>query len=98
MNLIGWKSQYNSGFAGLGKWWLNLREVETENTEVHFAFCLNNKGYPDDLKVRTIYRVLADESAARSNYIRIVDKTGEDYLYPTSRFVLIDLLTKHTRY
>ena len=77
---------------------VKFARVETENTEAHFAFCLDNKGYPDDLKVRTIYRILADESAAKSNYIRIVDETGEDYLYPTGHFVLIDLLTKHRRH
>ncbi|MFO7540936.1 MAG: hypothetical protein R6X32_23080 [Chloroflexota bacterium] len=36
-----------------------------------------------------VYKVLPDESAARSNYIRIVDETGEDYLYPAAYFVMI---------
>jgi hypothetical protein len=72
--------------------------VDTENREAHFAFCLDNTDYPDDLKVGTIYRILADELGARSNYIRIVDETGEDYLYPVGHFVLIDLLTKHRRH
>ena len=56
-----------------------------------FAVCINNTAYPDDLKMRTIYQVLPDESAARSNYIRVVDETGEDYLYPAELFVLIDV-------
>ena len=62
-----------------------------ENIQPRFAVCVNNVTYVDDLKVRTIYQVLPDESAARSNYIRVVDETGEDYLYPADLFVLIDV-------
>ena len=65
--------------------------MEPENIKPRFALCINNSGYPDDLKVRTVYQVLPDESAAKSNYIRVVDETGEDYLYPATIFVLIDL-------
>ena len=65
--------------------------MEDETSELRFALCINNSGYPDDLKVRTVYQVLPDESAAKSNYIRVVDETGEDYLYPATKFVLIDL-------
>ncbi len=56
-----------------------------------FALCINNEGYEDDLKVRMVYRVLPDESAALSDYLRIVDETGEDYLYPAPLFVPIEL-------
>jgi hypothetical protein len=65
--------------------------MEAESTAARFAVCINDTGYPDDLKVRTIHQVLTDESAARSNYIRVVDETGEDYLYPADHFVLIDV-------
>jgi hypothetical protein len=65
--------------------------MEAENIKPRFALCINNSGYPDDLKVRTVYQVLPDESAAKSDYIRVVDETGEDYLYPATKFVLIDL-------
>lgn len=65
--------------------------METENTQARFAICLNNAGYPDDLKVRTVYQVLPDESAARSNYIRVIDETGEDYLYPAEYFVFVEV-------
>ncbi|HSU89478.1 MAG TPA: hypothetical protein VLL56_11610 [Terriglobia bacterium] len=41
--------------------------------------------------MRTIYQILSDESAARSDYIRVVDETGEDYLYPAELFVIIDV-------
>jgi hypothetical protein len=66
--------------------------MEAENTPPRFVICLNNDGYEDDLKIRTVYQVLPDESAARSNYLRVVDETGEDYLYPAEYFVFIDVV------
>ena len=65
--------------------------MEAENVEPRFAVCINNGSYVDDLKVRTVYQVLPDESAARSNYIRVIDETGEDYLYPAEYFVFVEL-------
>ncbi len=65
--------------------------MEAEKTEPRFVICINNAGYLDDLKVRSIYQVLPDESAARSDYLRIIDETGEDYLYPTSYFIPVEV-------
>ncbi len=65
--------------------------MEAENTKPRFAICINNAGYEDDLKVRTVYQILPDESAARSNYIRAIDETGEDYLFPAAYFVLVEV-------
>jgi hypothetical protein len=59
------------------------------NKETRFAVCLNNSAYPDDLKIRTLCQVLPDDSAAKSNYIRVIDETGEDYLYPAEYFVFV---------
>jgi len=42
------------------------------------------------LTPRRIYEILPDESAAKSQYIRVIDDEGEDYLYPASHFVLVD--------
>ncbi len=53
-----------------------------------FAICINSDD-ADLLTPRMIYRVLPDESAARSNYIRVVDNEGEDYLYPADYFIQI---------
>lgn len=56
-----------------------------------FVICIRNEGYEDDLHVKSVYPVLEDENAARSRYLRIIDETGEDYLFPASFFVAIDL-------
>lgn len=49
-----------------------------------FAVCLDNTGYPASLELHKIYRVLPDAQAARDGYLRIVDESGEDYLYPAA--------------
>jgi len=56
--------------------------------EVKFALCLHTDD-PDLLTLRRVYRVLPDESAARSDYLRVIDNEGEDYLYPASYFALV---------
>ena len=54
-----------------------------------FVVCVNGLEN-DDLQVWKLYRVLPDDSAARDSYLRIVDDSGEDYLYPANRFVAVD--------
>lgn len=55
-----------------------------------FAICVANDGC-DDLSTGMLYRVLPDEDAAGAGLLRIVDDSGEDYLYPSSRFVAIEV-------
>ncbi len=54
-----------------------------------FAICVQSDE-ADLLTPRMIYQVLPDESAAKSNYIRVLDNEGEDYLYPADYFLFID--------
>jgi hypothetical protein len=53
--------------------------------------CLDNAGYEVSLERRKIYIALPDTKAARSGFLRIIDESGEDYLYPTQRFVAAEL-------
>ena len=55
-----------------------------------FALCIENKDC-EDLEKRKIYQTLPDEEAEKEGYLRVVDESGEDYLYPQSYFVLIPL-------
>ena len=52
--------------------------------------CVRNDGYEPDLALQKVYTVLPDPSAERSGWIRIVDETGEDYLYPVRYFALTE--------
>lgn len=56
-----------------------------------FAICLQNEGYPASLELWKVYRVLPDEKAARHHLVRVVDESGEDYLYPERFFAAIQL-------
>jgi hypothetical protein len=58
--------------------------------EPKFAVCISSDD-PDLLTPRRIYQVLPDESAAKSDYIRVIDNEGEDYLYPADYFLFIEL-------
>jgi len=66
--------------------------MEKENSMVKlFAVCVNNSEYPASLELHKIYRVIPDEDAANEGDMRVIDESGEDYLYPAEWFVLVDL-------
>jgi hypothetical protein len=52
---------------------------------------VRNKDYPASLELRKVYRLLADEEASKHHQMRVVDESGEDYLYPADYFVPIRL-------
>ena len=56
----------------------------------HFAVCVDNTDYEASLIVRKIYEVLPDEEAAKDEMLRVVDESGEDYLYHRSQFILVE--------
>ena len=58
-----------------------------------FALCVENKDC-EDLEKRKVYQILPDEAAAKEGYLRVVDESGEDYLYPDSYFILVKLPRK----
>jgi hypothetical protein len=62
-------------------------------TEEKFVVCVDNTDYPASLELHKIYRVLPDDDAALDGDIRVLDESGEDYLYPSSFFVAIELPT-----
>jgi hypothetical protein len=59
--------------------------------KVRFVVCIKNGDYPASLEVRKIYRVLPDDRAAAHQLVRVVDESGEDYLYPEDYFTAIEL-------
>jgi hypothetical protein len=67
--------------------------MKQKHAEVRFALCLKNEDC-EDLERRKIYPVLPDAEAAKEGYLRIVDESGEDYLYPESYFIFIELPQK----
>jgi hypothetical protein len=58
---------------------------------VKFAACICNEDYQASLELRKIYRILPDADAAIDGDLRVIDESGDDYLYPAEWFVFIEL-------
>ena len=73
----------------VAKWMTTMNHAN--QTRPRFAVSINNTEDPASLERHKIYRVLPDEEAARDGDIRVIDESGEDYLYPAAYFVVIDV-------
>ena len=62
-----------------------------EKPQPRLVLCIRSGG-SDDLQPRKVYRVLPDRAAARDGFVRVIDESGEDYLYPAGYFVRVRLL------
>src|SRR5215471_8325046 len=56
-----------------------------------FVICVDNSGYPAALELHKVYAVLPDERAAADDFLRVIDESGEDYLYSRNRFAPVEL-------
>jgi hypothetical protein len=56
-----------------------------------FLLCIKNEAYRTSLEMRKVYQMIPDAAAASRRYVRIIDESGEDYLYPEDYFVPIEL-------
>ena len=65
--------------------------MKQHNLETRFAVCVKNEDYPASLEVRKIYQVIPDARAAERRLVRVIDESGEDYLYPVDCFIPIKL-------
>ena len=65
--------------------------MKRTNGKARFAVCLNNDNYEASLELGKIYQVLPDAKAAKHGLSRVIDESGEDYLYPSTYFVRLDL-------
>ena len=73
------------------------RAIMVRSSRTRFAVCIHNSGYPASLELHKIYRVLPDKEAEADGDLRIVDESGEDYLYEADRFLPVDLPAKTVR-
>lgn len=77
---------------GLGKKELEIKRFLTDmlSQTAPYLVCIRNDGVPASLEVRKIYQSLHDPDANRSNMVRVIDESGEDYLYPKDWFVTVE--------
>ena len=61
-----------------------------KNSKKLFALCVENRDC-EDLEIRKVYEVVPDKKASQDGYLRVIDESGEDYLYPDSYFVMVSL-------
>ena len=59
-------------------------------TKRRYVICLRNEG-AEDLELRKLYEVIRDESSEQSGHLRVVDESGEDYLYPEEFFAAVEV-------
>jgi hypothetical protein len=59
--------------------------------KLQYVVCISNKGYPASLELRKLYQVVPDSEAESHQMIRVIDESGEDYLFPADMFVPVDL-------
>jgi len=64
--------------------------MRAEKSRARFLLCVRNDG-ADDLEPRKVYQALPDPGAAREGYARVIDESGEDYVYPADYFVPVRL-------
>jgi hypothetical protein len=64
---------------------------EQRELERHFAVCVKNEGYEASLERNKIYLLVPDADAEREGDVRVVDESGEDYLYPADWFVTMEV-------
>ncbi len=63
----------------------------SKSASKHFVVCVDNGGYPVSLETRKIYVALRDAAAEKDGLLRIIDESGDDYLYPKALFRSIEL-------
>ena len=73
-----------------------VSNMTTPTTDPGYVLCVRNEEC-EDLEIRKVYRIMPDKRAALDGYVRVIDESGEDYLYPESYFVPIRLPQKAQR-
>lgn len=65
--------------------------MKRRRQNLQYLLCVKNEGYPASLLVRRLYEEVSDAGAEEHGLVRIIDESGEDYLYPRKFFVALDI-------
>ena len=68
-----------------------MARIAMKRSEPRFVVCVKNKDYAASLQLRKLYQAVPDQDATKLHHIRVIDESGEDYLYPESHFVAVQL-------
>jgi hypothetical protein len=67
------------------------RALRNKHKTTGFVICIWNRGHEASLELRKVYQAIPDTGAARHHLLRVIDESGEDYLYPEDFFLSVDL-------
>ncbi len=90
LNTIEWRSTAEAELSEVVRPTIGLRPMSAPSRRVRFAICLTAEPN-SDLEVGKVYQILPDAKAAEVECLRVIDESGEDYLYPAKRFVIVDV-------
>jgi hypothetical protein len=65
--------------------------MKKNSKEKRFVVCIRNEGYEVALERRKLYEIVPDPAAAKHSLLRVIDESGEDYLYPEDFFLSVGL-------
>jgi hypothetical protein len=65
--------------------------MNRNDPEIRYVVCIRNTGYETSLELRKIYQAISDPTATAQGLVRVIDESGEDYLYPNTYFVEIQV-------
>ena len=71
--------------------------MRVQQPQSRYVVCISNDNYRASLMVRRIYRTMPDAEGAKRGLVRVIDESGEDYLYPRDLFVAVELPRTLTR-
>ena len=80
------------GSSRLSPSWTKSMPKKRRRCVTQYALCITDA--EPDLQPRKVYKILPDRIASKDNYLRVIDESGEDYLYPDRYFVLVELPQK----
>ena len=69
----------------------NGSSIDLKSHEHRFMICVRNDDHPASLELRKLYQFVRDSKASKVRLVRIIDESGEDYLYPEDYFVAVKL-------
>src|SRR5437867_4094104 len=81
--MIGYAEQRSIGMKRMGS-------AAKKSRSAGYVLCVTNRRYPASLELLKVYRALRDDAARRDGFVRVIDESGEDYLYPKDYFVPIE--------
>src|SRR5947209_1015886 len=67
------------------------KSVSAHEGGMHYVVCIRNEDFPASLEIRKIYQSIPDPASKKLNLIRVIDESGEDYLYPHDYFIAVKL-------